>query len=136
MAVRVLVDGFISVGGTDLSDHATSITLSYDADEVPTTAMGGTTHTATGGLLRWEVTVEFNNDEAASTVAQTLFPLVGTTSALIVRPDKSEGVGSTNPNYSGTGLLVSFPPLGGSVGELSKTTARWVSAGTLSRATS
>lgn len=135
MAVRVLTDAFVSWNAVDLSDHVTSVTLSYEGDEVPTTAMGDTTHKATGGLLRWEATVEFNNDEASSTVAQTLFPDVGVTRTLIIRPDKSEGVGATNPNYTGTGLLVSFPPLTGGVGELSKTTARIVSAGALSRAT-
>lgn len=136
MAVRILDDVFFSWNSVSLSDHLTNIRFSYEADEIETTAMGDTTHESMGGLKSWSLEADLNNDEAASSVAQTLFPDVGVQRAIIVRPDNSEGVSGTNPNYSGTGLLVSFPPIMGGVGELSKTSIRIVSAGTLSRATS
>lgn len=136
MAVQVLTDVFFSHGGTDLSDHVTAIRMSYNADEVETTAMGDTTHEFMGGLKNWDAEIEFNNDEAASSVMATLFSAVGSTATIIIRPDKSDGVSSTNPNYTGTALLVSLPPIAGGVGELSKTTASYKSAGALSRATS
>jgi hypothetical protein len=47
---------------------------------------------------------------------------------------KSTVVGATNPNWTGTGILETYPPLGNSVGDLSTTTATFQSAGTLTRA--
>lgn len=136
MAVRVLTDAFFSHNAVDLSAYVTAVRVSYSADEVETTSMGDTTHEFMGGLKNWAVEVEFNSEEGNALVQQTLFPDVGVQRTLIIRPDNSDGVSATNPNYTGTALLVDFPPLGGGVGELSKATARYVSAGTLSRATS
>jgi hypothetical protein len=45
-------------------------------------------------------------------------------------------VGADNPNFTGNGLISSYPPIGGSVGDLAATTVSIVAAGTLSRATS
>lgn len=135
MAKIVLTDAFFSIGGTDLSDHVRQITINYSADGVENTAMGDSTHTRQGGLKDWSASVEFYNDEAASSVAATIFPLVGTTATIIGRPT-SGAVSATNPNYTGTGLVTSFPPLSGSVGEMSMTTCEIEAAGDLSRATS
>lgn len=136
MAVFVIDDAFFSWNAVDLSDHVTSVRINYSADEVETTAMGDTTHEFIGGLKSWDGEIVFNNDEAASSVMATLFPDVGVQRTAIIRPDKSTAVSATNPNYTGTALLVSIPPLEGGIGELSKTTARIVSGGALSRATS
>lgn len=135
MAIRIIDDAFFSWNGVDLSAFLTSVSVEYSADEVETTSMGDTTHEFMGGLKSWAISADFNNDEAASAVAQTFFADVGVQRTVIVRPDKSEVVSATNPNYTGTGLLVSAPPLTGGVGELSKMSIRIVSAGTLSRAT-
>lgn len=136
MAQLVFSDGFISINGVDLSDHAKQITLNYAAEMLDDTVMGDDTRSRAGGLKDWSVTVEFLNDWAASEVDATLFTLVGSTSTIIVRPDNSDGVSATNPNYTGTAILESYNPLGNSVGELATTSPTFQSAGTLSRATS
>lgn len=135
MAIRVLTDAYFSFGGVDLSDHVRSITPSRSAESLDATAMGNDTRIHRGGLFDWGFEVELYTDEAASSVNQTLYPLIGTTGTLVYRPDKSEGVGTTNPNYTGTALLVDFPPFGGAVGEMAMSTASFQSAGSLSRAT-
>lgn len=134
MAVRVLDDAFVSIAGTDYSAYVRSVRMNYSADEVETTTMGDTTHEFMGGLKNWDAQIEWNMDEADNQLGESLFALVGTQVALIIRPDKSEGVGVNNPNYSGTALLVDFP-WGGSVGELNTASSTLRSAGTLSRAT-
>ena len=136
MAVLVLTDALFTYNGTDLSDHVRAVRMNYAADEVETTAMGDTTHEVIGGLKSWDAEVELNNDEAASSVMATLFSLVGSTATIVIRPSKTTAVGATNPNYTGTALLVSLPPIAGGVGELSTTTASFRSSGALSRATS
>lgn len=135
MAHIVLTDAFFSWGGTDLSSHIKSVSVTYEADAVDDTMMGDTTEVNLGGVKRWSMELEARNDEAASALNATLFSEVGNTATVIVRP-KSDAVSATNPNYTGTGLLVSFPPLTGSHGEAAGASVSIRSAGALSRATS
>lgn len=136
MATQVLTDAFVEINSVDLSDHVKSVTLPYAAEMLDDTVMGDDTRSNKGGLKVWSITVEFLNDWAASEVDATLFGLVGTTFTVTVRPDKTAGVSATNPNYTGTAILESYPPLGNQVGELATTSVVLQSAGTLSRATS
>lgn len=135
MATLVLKDAYVYVNSVDLSDHARQVTLEYSADAVDKTAMGDMTHIRTGGLKDWRVTVEFYADEASSKVAQTLFSLVGSTTSIKIRPDKTAGLSATNPDYSGTAYVESFQPVGGSVGEMNMSPVVFSAAGTLSRTT-
>lgn len=136
MATIVLTDAFVSINGVDLSDHVKSVTLPYAAEMLDDTVMGDDTRSSKGGLKTWSITIEFLNDWAANEVDATLFPLVGSTFTIIVRPVNTGGVSATNPNFTGTGILESYPPLGNQVGELATTSVTVQSAGTLSRATS
>lgn len=136
MATQVFTDAFLSVAGVDLSDHVKSVSLTYEAEALDETAMGDTTRKNRGGLLNWSVQVEFYQDYASGEVDATLFGAVGTNVALVIRPDNSDGVGATNPNFSGTGMLQTYQPVGGDIGEMEMAPVTFVSAGALSRATS
>lgn len=135
MATIVLVDASVTINSVDLSDHVRSVTISYSADMVEDTNMGDNTHLMLGGLKNWNIDVEFSQDYAASEVDATLFPLVGTTFTVDVKPT-SAAVSATNPKYTATGILESYNPIAGSVGELSTTSVTIQPAGDLSRATS
>jgi len=135
MAQFVLTDASVTLNSVDLSDHVKSVTINYSADMQEDTAMGDDTHTMLGGLKNWSVDLEFNQDFAASEVDATLFPLVGSTFAVSILPT-SASVSATNPNFNGTGILESYPPLGGSVGDLATTSITINAAGTLARSTS
>lgn len=134
MATFVMTDAFVSINAVDLSDHVRSVTLSYSAELQDDTVMGDTTRSRTGGLKDWSLEVEFLQDYAASKVDATLFTLVGSTSTIIVRPDNSDGVSATNPNFTGTAILESYNPGTGSLGEMATATASFQAAGALSRA--
>jgi hypothetical protein len=122
MAKLVLTDAFITINSVQLSDHANSVTLNYEIDSVETTAFGSTGHTFTGGLQNLSVEVALMQDYAASNVEATIYPLVGTTTTLVIRAG-SGVVGATNPQYTITGAyLASHTPVAGAVGELSMTT--------------
>lgn len=135
MASQVLTDAEFNWNSVDLSAYVKSVTVNYEAEMQDETAMGDTTRISLGGLKVWSMDVELLNDEASSAVAQTLFPDVGVQRTALVRPTSS-AVGATNPNYTGTGILVSFSPVSGAVGDLNRGTIRIQSAGALSRATS
>lgn len=134
MASFVLTDAYVSINSVDLSDFVTSVTVNYSAELADDTAMGDTSHTRIGGLKDWSLDVEFNQDYAASAVDVTIFSLVGTSTAIEVRPT-SAVVGATNPKFTGSGIIDSYNPAGGQVG--SKATARisMKGNGTLTRAT-
>jgi hypothetical protein len=136
MAKIVLKDAFVSVDGNDISDHVSQVTLGYEADAVEKTAMGALTHNNIGGTLKnWSVEAELHSNYAAAALDSILFPLVGTEVAVIVRADKTAGVGASNPNYTGQGIVTSYPPIGGAVGDLATSSVSIVPAGDLTRAT-
>lgn len=135
MASLLFNDAFVSIGGVDLSDWVTSVTVNYSAEMLDETAMGDTTRKNKGGLKNWSIDVEFKQDFAASAPDVSLFSLVGTTFTVIVRPVAASAVSATNPNYTGTGILESYNPVGNGVADLATTSISIQSAGTLSRAT-
>jgi len=62
--------------------------------------------------------VEFYQDYAAAKIDATIYPLVGVQTAIEVIPVKGTGVSATNPRYTGNGIVESYPPVGGGVGEM------------------
>ena len=134
MATIVLTDAYVSIGGNVMSDHVTQVTLNYSAEILDETAMGDTTRIKKGGLKDWSINVDLHQDFAASNIDSLLFPLVGTAVAFEIRPT-SGAVSTSNPKYTGTGILESFPPLGNGVGELGTASISLQSASALARAT-
>lgn len=139
MAETVFTNAFLSINGVDLSDHVRQITLSYSAELQDKTAMGDDTRANLAGLKDYTVTVEFNQDYAASEIDATLFSLVGGAQfAVVMRPDAG-AVSSDNPQYTANMVLPTYQPMGGTVGEMhiSPAELRPGSTGqTLTRATS
>jgi len=134
MAAAVLTNAFVSIGGNDLSSYTKSVTLNYSAATQDATVMGDDTTINIGGLKEWSIDVEFNQDFAVGLLDAILFPLVGTSVACILRPDAG-AISTSNPAFNGTGILSTYPPLGGSVGDLEGASISIVSAGTLTRTT-
>jgi len=129
MAQIVLTDAFVSLGGTNVSDHVTSVTINFERDEVEATAMGDSTHGQLLGLKNWSVELELQQDFAASSIDSILWAAVNTptTVAFEIRPT-SGAASATNPKYTGTGYVPSYSPLSGGVGELATTQARIIPA--------
>lgn len=135
MAKTVLTNCHVSIAGNDISDHVRSVALNYEAEEVDDTTMGDDTRSRLGGLKNWTLEVEVANDFAGSAEDSILFPLVGTQVAIVFRPDAG-AVASDNPEYTGTALMTSYPPVGQATGELASASISLASASSLSRATS
>lgn len=118
MAKLVLVDAYVSIGGVDLSNRLKQVTLEYSAEALEASAMGnGGIHERLPGLKDWSLQLEFLNDYAAASVDATIFPLVGTQVAVILRPTRGNAVSATNPNYAASGIIDKYSPLAGSIGE-------------------
>jgi len=134
MARIVLTDAFISVGGVDLSDRVASVTLSETFDIVETTAFSSTAaKTRVAGLEDNSITLEFHQDYATSEVEQTIYPLLGTAAAVIVKPNGS-GTSAFNPSYTCSAIIAEWTPINGSVGELATASVTWPITGAITKA--
>lgn len=135
MATFVLTDADVTINSVDLSDHGVDVAISYESEGKEDTAFQDSTRTFVGGFKNWSMEFQFNQDFGASSVDVTMFPLVGTAVAIAVRADAT-GIGATNPEYQGTGLITAYNPFpGGDFGEVAKATVSVLAAGTLVRAT-
>jgi len=128
MASFVLTDASIVINSVNMSSFATSVTVNVEVDEQEDTAFGDTWRSRLGGLKDFSLDIEFNSDFAASAVDATIWPLIGTTTTVVIKPT-SGAVSATNPTFTGTVLVTEYAPLDGSVGDLSTTSVSWPGAG-------
>lgn len=143
MAVIVLTDVSVEIGGVDLSDHIASISLASNADAVETTAFGTSgARSRVGGLKDNSITIDFHQDFAATEVEATIYPLIGTLVDVIVKPT-SGAISATNPAYkmddtagAGQVLVTEWTPVNGAVGELATASVTWPVSGAILKVTS
>lgn len=136
MAKFALTDASVVINSVDLSDHISSCSLSVNQRELNTEAMGDTWESVIAGLKSWSLNIDFQQDFAASEVDATIWPIIGTVVAVVVKPT-SGSVSSTNPSFSGNVLIGGdYSPVGGSHGDLATTSVGWKGSGALTRATS
>jgi len=136
MARIVLTDASVTVNSVDLSQYIASVTISTTREVVDTTGFSTSgARTRVAGLQDNSLTFEFHQDFDAAAVEATIFPLIGSTTTVVVKPT-SEAVGATNPSYTSTALVSEWTPLAGSVGELSTASVSWPISGAVTKATS
>lgn len=135
MAVQVLKDVTVSIGGVQLESKAQSVTLNYEVESIDVTSFDGSgARKFAGGLVNLSAEVTLMQDFAATQTEATIYPLVGTTTNVIIKPT-SGAVSATNPSYTITGAyLASHTPVAGGVGELAMTTLSFT-GGTLAKST-
>ena len=130
----VLTNAFISVGGVDLSDLVASVTLNETFDVVETTAFSSTAaKTRVAGLEDNSITLEFHQDYATGEVEQTIYPLLGTAAAVIVKPNGST-TSAFNPSYTCSAIISEWTPINGAVGELASASVTWPVSGAITKA--
>ena len=135
MAELVLTNCFVSIDGNDVSANVKSVTINYASEILDKSAMSDTSRERIAGLKDWSMDFEFNQNFAASGLDSILFPLVGTSIPVIVRPDAGS-VSTSNPNYTGAAFLENYNPIEGAHGELGTSKITMPGNGALSRATS
>jgi hypothetical protein len=137
MAKLVLRDCYVVVNGTNFSDHVSSCEINMSKDEVETTNFSGSGRERVHGLQDNSFTVTFQQDFAAASVDAVLFPLWNNENEFTVEIRPTSGaVGTSNPKYTGTCILLEYQPLAGDVGDLSETEVTFnVQRGTFTRAT-
>jgi hypothetical protein len=131
MAKFVLRDAVVTIAGSNLSDHFSSVEIDQPAEEVEFTSFGAGYREFGQGLKDATINVEAFTDFAAGSVDAVLYPLYdsGGTFAVTVKATSS-ATSSTNPIYTMVSRLFSYNPIAGAVGDASTTTLTFRNAGT------
>ena len=135
MAIFVATDFSVSINGsTALASYLTQVELKTSANDITTTSFGNTWVTRVAGLKEGSLTLQFNQDYAASAVDATLWPLLGSNATVVIKPT-STAVSATNPAYTAVCVVNDLTPVGGQIGDLATFSVTWPTNGTVSRAT-
>lgn len=130
-----LAGASVTIASVDLSDQVTNAVLTYTAEALEATSLADTARKYVAGLQNNEFTVTLMQSYASTETEATIYPVVGTTATIVVKPN-SGAVSATNPSYTLTGAyLASHTPINSSVGELSMIELTF-QGGTLAKATS
>lgn len=135
MAKFVATDYTITIGGTDFSTSLAAVTLDVSAEEQETTSFGNSFRTRISGLKDGSVSLDFHQDFGATSVDATLWPLLGTSVEIVIKPT-SEATGATNPTYTFDALVTEYQPFASSVGDLATLSVSWPVNGAVVRAES
>ncbi len=132
MAKHVLTNAVITVNGTNLSDHCSSLTLEDSAEEVDLSSFGASEYREFApGLKDATITAEFFNDFAAASVDAVLSAAYSSsTSFPVVIKASSAATSATNPAFTMQSKLYTYTPLAGGVGEANTTSATFRNSGT------
>lgn len=122
MAVEIIKNASVTINAVDLSSLVESVQITHAAERVEITSMGMTSRRYTTGLAADAMVINFYVDFAASKTEATIYPLVGTTTTVIVKPT-SAATSISNPTYTYSNAYVeSHTPIGnGKVGEIPMT---------------
>lgn len=133
MSQIVLTNTRVTVNSIDLTSFVTSVTLDVTADEVETTAFGNVARTRIGGLQDNAVTIDFQQSYAASQVEATIYPLIGSTTTIVLLPNGT-AASTANPRYTFSALVTEWNPINGAVGDLATASVTWPISGTITKA--
>lgn len=117
MATFILDNGHLTFAGQNLSDHVRSMTLEISIEAQDKTTMGATTRQSKGSLRSASLSVELLQDFASNELDALISALVDNEVAFTVKAEDA-ATSATNPKWSGTGLLTSYNPISGSVGDM------------------
>lgn len=118
MAIFLNNTAVVTFNSVDLSAYVTAVTINQAFDELEITAMGDTAHKFAKGLEASTITLDFLNDNAASTVIPTLRAAYGTTVPVTIKQSNA-ATSASNPLYSTTVLVNNLQNINGAVGDIS-----------------
>jgi len=136
MAKFVVKDPIVVIGGSTVTASCASATISLEADDVETTSFGTDGwRTRIGGLKGGSVDFEFHQDFGTGGIDGLLWPLLGGTAAVSIRPGGTAAIGTTNPEYRMDVLVAQYNPMDSAVGDLATVSVSFPITGAVTRAT-
>lgn len=137
MAIFANTDADVSINAVDLSSYVTSVEWVESTDTAETVAMSDTDVTVVPTFQRGRMSVEFNQDFAASQVYATLSGVQDGAAAVAITYKATSGATSaTNPEMQTNAVMTEMPIVATRAGEISTIVATFVFDGTgVTRAT-
>lgn len=119
MAVVNFRDASVVYNSVDISNKVRSVTITMSAEDLDGTSMGATARTHVPGLRDDRMEFELYQDYAAGSVDATFAAQLGVAAGVtvVVKPTSS-AVGTGNPSFTMTGVLLDYTPFDGEVGTL------------------
>lgn len=124
MATFSATDYRVEVNSVVLSGWCTSVDYPIEYAELEDTAFGDVARSRVAGLQDVNLTLNFNQDFAASAVDSTIFAALKTVVTVKLRPT-SGAIAATNPEYVADFLVSKYSPFNAQVGELATTSVQW-----------
>jgi len=145
MATFVLKNAFVGLGSSaawkDHTQFVRSVALTHEAETQDETAMGDNSRSSLGALKSWAVEIELNADFASTDMDEDINTKLGQTPTsggagywVTISPTTAV-VSATNPRYYGRGLLTSYGPVSGTVGDVATHSLSIMGVGDLNRST-
>lgn len=122
----------ITINSVDITDRIAQVSLEMSFDEIETTAFGSSARERVAGLGDHSFTASFHQDFASGEVEATIYPLLGTTTQVTVKPINTT-TSTDNPLYTFTVLVTEWAPISGSVGELLTADVTWPVSGSVQK---
>lgn len=132
MANLVFSDAYVAFNSTALSTATQHVDISFTRTTVDDTVMGANTKSNFPSLRDWKANITFAQDFDASNmdaICYTLFNASSTQNRFLLefRPT-SAAVTSSNPRYTGYGMIADYSPMDGNVGDFGQATLTLVPA--------
>ena len=132
----IVQDPVIVLAGGTVTTSVASVTINVEADDIDTTAFGGGGwRSRISGLKQASMDVEFHQDMASGAIDSVVWPLLGATAAMKVRPGGTAAIGTSNPEYQFDVLVAQWNPIDSAVGDLATVSVSWPITGVVARAT-
>lgn len=133
MAVLALTNQYNTFNAVDWSDHVKAGTITAEADQLDSTAMGDSWRESTGGLKSGQYQIELLDDFASGSVDATSWSAfnTGTPVAVACRPVNTT-IAATNPEYQ-FNVLPNTWTMGGSLGEMAGKSLTYPITGAITR---
>lgn len=136
MAKFVLTDPVVVFAGSTVTTSVASVTISLEADDVETTAFGGSGwRSRVTGLKAGTFDMEIHQDFGASAIDSVIYnAFVAGTAAVTVIPAGGT-VSATSPSFAFTVAVTGYTPVDGAVGDLATASYSFPISGAVTRAT-
>jgi len=114
--MAVLDDAVFDLGAIDYSPQVRELSIPQGSETTDPTTFGATARLVAAGLRTGSATISYNEGGTLGTALATLQATSARTAVVVIKAD-SAATSTTNPAFTFTGMMASYEPLGGSVGD-------------------
>lgn len=128
----------VKVGDVDLTSSIASVTLNQTVNEIESTGFGSAAVQRIAGLQDATVTLDFHQDYASGSVADTVGSVFGGTAEIKILAGTAlaqSTASATAPLYSVTVLCSQQDLVNSQVGDISTFSVTWPAVGTVTKST-